>query len=84
MYSRKIRIKSLKRELIILLKVKAITIFYKHKTNLKILTKLVFQNSLLYQLIIHTYNTKLRAREILNINKNFCLLVKEVLVINIL
>ncbi len=83
MHSKKIRIKSLKQEFIILLKINVVVLFEKYEVALKALTKLIFQNSLLYQLIIHTYNTKLRARKILNINKNFYLFIKETFAINI-
>ncbi len=42
MHFKKIRIKFLKRELIILLKVNAIVLFKKYEVALKALTKLVF------------------------------------------
>ncbi len=83
MHLKKIKIKSLKQELIILLKVNAIAICEKCEIALKTLTKLVFQNSLFRRLIIYIYNTKLRARKILNINKNFYLLIKEIFVISV-
>jgi len=42
MHSRKIRIKSFKKEFITLLKIKAIATFQKYEANLKALTRLVF------------------------------------------
>jgi len=44
----------------------------------------MFQNSLLRRLITHIYDTKLRAREILNVNKDFYLIVRKTFVINVL
>ncbi len=83
MHFKKIKIKSFKQEFIILLKINVVALFKKYKIALKALTKLMFQNSLLCQLIIYIYNTKLRIRKILEVNKDFYLSIKKVFVINV-